>query len=669
MKDKLEKLKTNFFKSSKNFIMNDTYGEKVSFCVLLALLAVLTIFNYVYNLAYITSDTIANIRYIQCVWESHSIFPDYWTGSTGLMLPTLIPGLPIYAITRDLVITHAAVNITNQYMVIIVFYYMLKSFGFRKTEIHYACIITVISLVCATQASLVMISYTVYSPFYIVALISLGFTNKLRKEVTVRFKKGKVVLLFITAFILGLSTPQFFMMVFGPLIAYNIYYLIKKTTKKECLLTAMSVALFFLSFVAYYLSLKIIMPSVGIPGMWSATMVANASDFAENILHELDIMYYIFSYVGGTDLFSKQGIYSLLILLYCIVFIVSLIWVLKRSKVDDKGIIIYFGMSVTFVYFYLSFIVMPFTLRYFSFLPLLMALTVVIAIRGIEKTLLKTILKITSIICFLMIFIIFSFCHINENNEKNRQVDNLKKVSAYLQDESCDTAFATFWNANRLTGVTDGTIKTGSINIDFSIFNWLLDKRVFWNENDDRVTAIILTDSELEMMKEQNGGALNSKLNFAIKVNKIENCNIFLFNEIPIQMFEIPSTQGAFEINKIGKTMFLRNGEYDSNYNYTVEGQGDYSMYGPYMVINEGTYRFELSYDIINDNNTGSIGIFDITENSGSVICAKAEIDSEKKSLVIDNVEFNHSHEVEFRVMINNENTVTLKDIIVTRVK
>ena len=41
----------------------------------------------------------------------------------------------------------------------------------------------------------------------------------------------------------------------------------------------------------------------------------------------------------------------------------------------------------------------------------------------------------------------------NENNEKNRQVDNLKKVSAYLQDESCDTAFATFWNANRLTGV------------------------------------------------------------------------------------------------------------------------------------------------------------------------------------------------------------------------
>ncbi|MEM5770670.1 MAG: hypothetical protein AAGU32_20650, partial [Bacillota bacterium] len=242
-------------------------------------MAAISIYNIVYNDAYLHSDSIANIRYVQAVWESKSLFPSYWTGSTGLMLPILVTGIPIYAITKSLLFTHAAVNIISQFLITISFAYMLKAFDFKRTNIYQACIVLVVSLACASLASLSIIGYTVYSSFFVLAFINLGYINKLRNESVRRFKKAKIALLFAAALFFGLSTPQYFLMVYAPLVASSIYFLIKRMkadpkARIELRLTLLSAALFAVSFVAYYISYKVIMPRVGVSGIGSALMLA-----------------------------------------------------------------------------------------------------------------------------------------------------------------------------------------------------------------------------------------------------------------------------------------------------------------------------------------------------------------------------------------------------------
>ncbi|NLH01532.1 MAG: hypothetical protein GX488_06500 [Clostridiales bacterium] len=660
--------------ASSGLLMSDILEERLSLCVLLVIMAVISIYNIVFNDAYLDSDSIANIRYAQAVWESKSLFPDYWTGSTGLMLPNLIINLPVYAISQNLLFTHAAYNIISQYLILVSLIYLLRSFNFRKADVYQACIAVMVSLALAWEASFSIIRYTVYSHFFILAFLNLGFINRLRNENVQRFKKTKIALLFAAALIIGMSTPQYFMMVTAPLVAFCAYHWIRKLRispkpRLELRLTLLSTALFATSFIAYVISYKFIMPRVGVPGMESALMLSDMNSIAEKMLHQLNVFFNVYL-VGNVPIFSKSGLGSLLVILYVLVSVICLIWIIRRDQTEHKGIIIYIGVSLLFIYFYSAFIALPFTTRYFAFIPLLTSLSVSIAVSKIDLPgCLKKALRYAVVSCFVVMFIAFSYFHIRDYNGIKAEVAVLNRVGAYLKEQNCDMALATFWNAGRLTGVTNGEINSGNINTDCTIFNWLLDKRVFDGANSERTTAVIFTDEEMQAISEQNIERTKTILDTAYIEEKIDRYNIFILPEMPVCFFDMPSEIGDTAVNDIEKTMVWTGGRFNKDRAFIATGQGNYNMYGPYINVQEGTYRVEVSYEILDSDSKVSPGKFDIVENFGNVLRAEKNLEQGQNTVVIDEISFNNAQYVEFRVLVNPGYTIALKDLTITRIK
>jgi len=458
------------------------------------------------------------------------------------------------------------------------------------------------------------------------------------------------------------------------LVASSIYFLIKRMkadpkARIELRLTLLSAALFAVSFVAYYISYKVIMPRVGVSGIGSALMLADSLSIAENILHQMNAIFNVYDYMGNAALFSKQGAYSLLVVFYVISSIICLIWVLKKSRSDNKGIIIYAGTSVLFVYLYQAIINMSYTARYFAFIPLLMALCLVMTVDKIDKPGLQKAMRYVMTGFFMILFVAFSFCHIRDYNEKKNEVAALHNVGEYLEEQDCNTVLATFWNAGRLTGVTEDQIKSGSIFMDCSVFNWLLDKRVFDGKDNEKATAIIFTDDEMQEIAEQDITKTKVILDMAYEKNKIDKYNIYMFHEVPINTFAMPSEIGDTAVNDIGKTMIITGGQYNEEYLYTVNGQGHYNMYGPYINIQNGTYRFEVSYEIQSGDSQDAPGAFEVSENFGEMVRVEKNLEREQDAVVIDEVSFSDAQSVEFKVKINQGYVVTLKDLTITRVQ
>jgi len=270
---------------------------------------------------------------------------------------------------------------------------------------------------------------------------------------------------------------------------------------------------------------------------------------------------------------------------------------------------------------------------------------------------------------FVILFMGFSILHIGDYNGKKAEAAILGRVGGYLKEQNCDIALATFSNAGRLTGVTNGQIKSGNINIDCSIFNWLLDRRIFDGTYNESATAIIFTDEEMKEISEQNIEKSKKILDTAYVKDKIDNYNIFILSGVPVNLFTLPSKTGDTVVNDIGKTMKLTGGRFNENDLYIATGEGRYNMYGPYVSVRSGTYRVEVSYEILSGDSQASPGKFDISENGGSIVRAEKNLEKNQSTVVIDEISFYNAQQVEFRVQINPGYTVALKDLTITRIQ
>lgn len=92
---------------------------------------------------------------------------------------------------------------------------------------------------------------------------------------------------------------------------------------------------------------------------------------------------------------------------------------------------------------------------------------------------------------------VYSFMDKDKNAEE-------KKVAQFLQEHAYDFGYATYWNANILTELTDGYVEVANVGevTDMSMFYWSSPKMYYEQDYHDGQTFLLLTTEEASEYKE-----------------------------------------------------------------------------------------------------------------------------------------------------------------------
>ena len=77
-------------------------------------------------------------------------------------------------------------------------------------------------------------------------------------------------------------------------------------------------------------------------------------------------------------------------------------------------------------------------------------------------------------------------------------------MAQFLQEQTYDFGYATYWNANILTELTDGYVEVANVHevADMSMFYWSSPKMYYEKDYHDGKTFLLLTTEEAAMYKE-----------------------------------------------------------------------------------------------------------------------------------------------------------------------
>ena len=190
-----------------------------------------------------------------------------------------------------------------------------------------------------------------------------------------------------------------------------------------------------------------------------------------------------FGFSSGNSLLSARGMFSTIAIIGTIV----LFWTTFKSlcqttaqnesinkPIEHQFMIVFFIISVIFNIFVFIIVDEDITGRYFIPFMVLYIPLVAILFEYTEKSFgnLKHMAVVSGIVLF-----IFAQSYLNFQNIAMHDINSIRKSHIqYLLDNRLNFGFATFWNANVTTELTNGKIEFVVLNPDinqFHIHNWL----------------------------------------------------------------------------------------------------------------------------------------------------------------------------------------------------
>lgn len=201
-----------------------------------------------------------------------------------------------------------------------------------------------------------------------------------------------------------------------------------------------------------------------------------------------------FGFHTGNALFSIEGISSLasFVSIGCLCF---MLFRLLKAKKHNRFLPIFFLISLSINFLTFLFIEGIYTDRYF--IPILFWVIALFAYYlHIEKnTIYKAMIAILFIGCLLLSGFV-NYCSYLQTN----RTEKFMGVVNYLEEHEYDFGYATFWNANVITEMTDGEVEIASvISMDpLRPHYWLTNKDYFRPDYTDGKTFLLFSNSEWE---------------------------------------------------------------------------------------------------------------------------------------------------------------------------
>ena len=230
----------------------------------------------------------------------------------------------------------------------------------------------------------------------------------------------------------------------------------------------------------------------------------NMSDWADNFINILPELFRLFGITSVTgELFSLDGI-MMLIRIICVLILITVpvIMLCMYKKFEERSyrlmILAHTFLSVLII---MGWVFGKLNAACWRLSPILAtsAILCVMFVRYLYKT--KALARLTAIIIIpvsIVLFTIFADICTDAANGQSDENKKLEAISEYLAENDLEYGYATFWNANIITLMTDSDIKVRCISVDNNrISQRFYQTNINWyKDNSYNSYFILLTDSE-----------------------------------------------------------------------------------------------------------------------------------------------------------------------------
>ena len=338
-----------------------------------------------------------------------------------------------------------------------------------------------------------------YQPHMILCFLIIGMYLRLLEKRSGINMAGIIVL----SFLCGLSGIRYLQILFLPLILAAIWVYYRSINGVMWAVCSMA-----FTAIGYCINEKLLHKWFYF-GSYSGVKFAEFQEknFLELLADKIGDWFLLFGYAGGEKVMSVAGVCNMLVIISVVILAYISYTVVRQQKKEDtkiRFVTVLFVSSLlvnTFVFLVLD---NYYTTRYyilvFFWLPALLAIYLEC---GQQNK------RIRYGICILLLGCL---CLIGANTlntlAQNDQNEDRKKVADFLEENQLTYGYATFWNADVITELTDGEVEVAAISgcEPFTVYDWLMPERYLQRDilknMEGNQLFILLTWEEYEEYKE-----------------------------------------------------------------------------------------------------------------------------------------------------------------------
>lgn len=470
--------------SIKSHDRNDRIFIIVSFLLFCACFCFLFGFLNVNLERFLNSDDSSEFMLARLLAEENRLITPNWFYSTELrVFNTQI----VYAVFFKFFNNWHKIRIVSEILLsltmIVSAYWLFSVFKLKK----YAWLgLTILILPTSVHYLEIVLKGAYYYPHIVISILTVAILESLRNLNGKKFISFILLtVLCLLAFLSGLGGPRQILIIYAPLVVTAIVLLIvncagnyKNGEKSigKCVSAAIkggsapllgTVLTFIFGLAGYLINSTVLHLYYD---YYSYTI--NFRSFSINRLKDVIAFYFLnFGYTEG-KVFSFNLVHNIVSFVWFAVFVVSLIVGLKRKKKD-----LYFRFSLltlaSYLLYVLVFIFTDITFKDRHSLVLIW-MTIPCIFFLFEEIRNKVNMRYIPVIIFCGLILITSACQYKTFSQRD-DLSELKKITAFLTENGYKDGYATFWNGNVLTELSNGYLEV-----------WISSDELNEGENNDR---------------------------------------------------------------------------------------------------------------------------------------------------------------------------------------
>lgn len=572
----------------KRLLAKENYGTIFLFILLLAAFTLVATLNLTKLPYALHSDLFGETLYARDMWEQKTFFPKHWVHPHESLAfrPSMITAL-YYGLTNNLLLSQSLMTITVTLLVLAAFAFLLSGFSVKMNSILLGELFLLVGF--SYQFTHVVFLYHCYYDFiYINHFFTIGVLIRIVHN-TGKRQRLWFGLSCIMAIISGLRGYRMIVFLYAPVLltagALWIYHwIVREKQRFDQRLIGATVILFVCNLsgaVGYTLLF-----SSNVKEPVTDTMLAPVSDLLDRAAGIFEQLLNFVGASGDTSLFSLSGINYLtkLIAVAGISFAICLLYKFV-SETSRITLLLVWGNALM-VALMLTIILSYYNLYIY---PLLFAL-VLSAVVAIDTLWVIRPMLAVSCTVSLCLAIVINVVAIYIPMLKPQADLPQKAVADFLEENEIDFAYASFWNARVLTGLSNGKIETGHIDLDSGEpWHWFVNLDVYSVKDYDESAVLVLDkNEEAELLKD----SANYFHQYTSRVI-FENTNFSVY-QFDVNPFALDKLSPAHMIFPADSDALKINGEDAEKAADGIVLFTNGLAYGPYITLSPGDYEVTI---------------------------------------------------------------------------
>ncbi|MBR1477176.1 MAG: hypothetical protein IJ608_04340 [Lachnospiraceae bacterium] len=509
--------------------MNNSKAEKsilfhiLPYVVLGAVFCVLIILNIFYYDHFLDSDMSAELIFSKLLAEEGRLIAsnDWYYSTEFRILYTQLIMVPLFYITDNFHIVRAVTNIVTYILMLVSYFYMMKPFKVNRRLVAYTGAVLLIPF-SETLVTHMQLGNT-YMPHIILLFFAMGMYMRLSAYTgEIRALRRTVLLLFYITLsvILGMSGVRYLLALYAPLVTASVIHVakgdefalfresfgvsetgmpyLKRLIRAEEVKYLFYAAVGTAAAVSGYIINSLVLGRIYVFQTYGSTDFINIYDpsgteLVKRLQNTLGSLLMLLGYVPDKSVMSLRGIVSIGAFILTVLILVFA----YRSARTTSGRRLYmsiFFFSALFVnLFFFIFTDSTLVPRYFitilSFALPLFCFYEENEDFKFDRALVALLLSVFIILGFAKT--VYSFVTTDKN-------EKLKEAIAAIEGEGLDFGYATYWNANILTELSNGRVETANIrNVqDMQYFIWSTPYKYYEDDYHEGRVFLLLNDEE-----------------------------------------------------------------------------------------------------------------------------------------------------------------------------